>query len=288
MKVVEGTYFDYNIIICPSALSHNGHPAWVEKLHAKVETGVDHPHIDFSSINYYLEYYIDLLPSGSLRLNMDIITTSTHELGHQLGLADMYASQSSCGITHTYALMGRSVSKMYIPYQDLAGVIVTRGIHTDNDHIWRKYATSSGYKVKCVLCSGISAVSLATYNNAYNKTTCNNVHTLASGNLLEVAYNDTKHYYKCKHCDSVGANGSFVATEHNLTTINDSSGHRTSCNICNYSVLELHDYLFNPTSFLFRGHYLSCECGQRKLFAHEYEYPMPGYSVCRICLFQGF
>ena len=190
INIVEGTELDHNLTIYPvegknyiaetrrvgdssvienSTIIHSHYSEW----EMRINIGCFYVH------DSYDEAYINLVKER----------TGAHELGHVLGLRDV-DSNNLCNANtvtqhHHELLMGygsplvdRSVN---ITYKDIAGVAITRGFHTDNDHKWLNCGIQSNgkYKLLCSICNGvkylddIDAYTYDTYN------ACSSNHTIS-------------------------------------------------------------------------------------------------------------
>ena len=135
-----------------------------------------------------------------------------HEMGHVLGLRDV---DECCTLVnfhhHSEVLMGYGAVPSwhvpYVTYKDIAGVSITRGFHTDEDHIWmRRENENNGYDMICSLCNGVRYnVNLDAGNLTYlghtfvdmqDSSNHNDTHT----DKLLVATDGERDYFKCLSC----------------------------------------------------------------------------------------
>ena len=145
-----------------------------------------------------------------------------HELGHILGLFDVDKCCSSSNLEdhHEELLMGYGYGTRVIrpTYKDIAGVSITRGFHTDADHVWmlrenRNEETDAfeSYDVICALCNGVrfnvdDDIEIEGTNYYYLGEeielfgSCNGEHNITGENMLLVATDMVRDFYKCLHC----------------------------------------------------------------------------------------
>lgn len=281
INVVEVTQGDANITIYPATINElEGAAAqvipdgyvWVIE-----DEPIAHYHAPTWRLDVNIDAFYDNSPLASLAglSSSDIAmlreNTGAHEFGHVLGLLDL-DYQNLCNANdpdwhHHEVLMGygepvnqRSAN---ITYKDIAGVAITRGFHTDNDHKWLNCGLQSDgkYKLICSICNGVKMVdSLSEYeSDTYNM--CNNNHTLSSGNMFAVASYGTLDYYKCKYCRFVAPFDSNVSQNYTKTYYNNSL-HKCVNTIegLEYTFYEEHnhDKFTYLNSF---SHKKSCDCG---------------------------
>ena len=148
----------------------------------------------------------------SQEVNRNNECVGAHEFGHVLGLYDV---DKLCGSSeevdhHGGILMGYGnvfdQMAQNPTYKDIAGVSITRGFHTDDNHRWmiRTRDDGSTYLI-CSLCNGIRTEFTLT-NGIYEGQTpvvygsCNDNHSLTGGNMLLVATDGIRDFYKCMKC----------------------------------------------------------------------------------------
>jgi len=218
--------------------------------------------------------------------------TGAHEIGHILGLNDL---DNHCigEDHHKEILMGygdpRSSRALNITYQDIAGVAIIRGFHTDSDHKWLLYdeMESGKYKLKCSICNGVKLVSsLSGY--AYNEyKSCLSLHSLSNGNMMAVACYGDDDYYKCKYCSYVAPFSQLVQQNYTDLTYYNSNYHQYT-NVTEdleYTILEEHEYgsySYNTNS----NHIRTCACGHTQTQAHyidRYSIVDGRYALCLGC-----
>ncbi len=236
--------------------------------------------------------------------------TGAHEIGHILGLRDIYKNElchsDAIYDHHQEVIMGdfSPTSALDITYQDIAGVAITRGFHTDNDHKWLNCGLQSDgtYKILCSICNGVRYVSsLSGYTyDTYNA--CNGNHSLSGGNMMAVASYGTSDYYKCKYCRYVAPFSSIVPQNYIKTSYNDSL-HQCSNSVdgLEYSFYESHTFVNNYCTgcgahnhtyrmyiyYDYRSHKGTCSCGGYELESHYVRYSdiVNGrYANCLGCL----
>lgn len=250
-----------------------------------IETGITnitHIHPEKWYMHVYInEFYAESTATNEInKVNETKSRTGAHEIGHVLGLDDV---DECCEVnvyntvTKTYGksnhheeiLMGyayedkenngdqRVPRQTEITYKDIAGVSITRGFHTDNDHIWMKRTNSNGnIDLICAICNGVLFdITLDSNNTTYQGKTvrvygsCTN-HNINSSNMLLVATNGKMDFYKCLCCRHIESHNiddtiSEIKEESNITN-NSSLNKNTS-----YIKLDIDDaaiYNFNITS----------------------------------------
>ena len=320
--VVEGTESDHNLSIYPASSIELGEKTIANAAPVEVdvevieEGSVAHKHYSEWKMNVNIDYFYEhwiYIADGNLVTNLadaKVIyyamvnavkeQTGAHELGHVLGLRDVdYQYENGNRLCnpvgnsddansehHRELLMGygnpleRRSSN--ITYKDIAGVAITRGFHTDNDHKWLNCGLQSDgtYKLICSICNGVKNVgSLYGYSyDTYNS--CGGNHALASGNMMAVASYENRDYYKCKYCRYVAPFYSRV--QQNYTKLQYSyylhkcvntvegleyafyEGHTEECQEC---VPHNHEYTY--TSYDSSTHTRICECLATIVESHQ-------------------
>ncbi len=233
-------------------------------------------------------------------------------MGHVLGLldADTYGvcQEETATGHHAEILMGYgdlNYRTRDITYKDIAGVAITRGFHTDNDHKWLNCGLQSDgtYKILCSICNGVRYVSsLSGYTyDTYNA--CNGNHSLSGGNMMAVARYGTSDYYKCKYCRYVAPFSSIVPQNY-IKTHHNISLHQCSNSVdgLSYNFYESHAFVnnycmgcgfyhahsYSPYMYSdYRSHKRTCLCGNYELELHYVRYSdiVDGrYANCLGCL----
>ncbi len=135
-----------------------------------------------------------------------------HEIGHVFGLQDIDALEAQEGNHHNELLMGYDGAEGKvgdISYRDLAGVLVTRGIHTNSDHVWlldNYNYHGPDYKLVCAICNcvtykkNINPSIYQEYKRCEYVSKTADPHDLKSGNMMLVARCGKTDYWKCKYC----------------------------------------------------------------------------------------
>ena len=295
INIVEGTQADHNITIYPTSdTSYYGltYPTGeYENVDTNNSTGVSHRHYSNWIMQVYVHYYYVHDSVTSTDVNCVRARNGAHEFGHVLGLYDVDSCCNANTTTnhHHELLMGYgsplSNRSPNITYKDIAGVAITRGFHTDNDHKWLNCDIQSDgtYKLICSICNGVKYVSsLSGYS--YNEyLACDNNHSLSSGNMMAVASYGTKDYYKCKYCRYVAPFSSIVSQNYTITYTDTTHTYTNNVQGLNYSFQEAHSMTSNGCYTCGYGHTHSygayvysnnrlhiryCVCGSGETQAH--------------------
>ena len=270
INIVEGTATDHNLTIYPvtgkdfiaatgpigtmdeiesGTVSHRHYSKW------EMEVNIDYFYVHGT----YTQTYIDLVRERN----------GAHEFGHVLGLRDVDSSNlcnATTSVQHHHELLMGYGSPMAdrssdITYKDIAGVAITRGLHTDSDHKWLNCGLQSNrkYKLLCSICNGIIEVSSLSGYTYETYGACGGNHNLSDGNMIAVASYGTKDYYKCEYCRYVAPFDSNVTQNYTKTNYN-SYFHKYVNNVngLNYTFYEEHDpYVYIDKYY----HRRSCSCG---------------------------
>ena len=210
ITVVEGSETDHNLIIYPAkSTTFAAQVYYNDETNDILETNhnnIDHYHPE----NWYIEVDVDSFVSSNYYAIMYRERTGQHELGHILGIydVDVCCSATAAGDHHEEILMGygNGMRSTYAKYKDIAGVSITRGFHTDSDHIWMLRRNTDGTNdVICSLCNGVRYnVSLSadgTYENqVLNMYRSCTHHNGTNHDMLLVATDGTRDFYKCQYC----------------------------------------------------------------------------------------
>ena len=119
-----------------------------------------------------------------------------------------------CKGHHEEALMGYGQTEFrvtHVTYKDIAGVSITRRFHTDDNHLWMLRINDNSYDVVCALCNGVKfgiQDDVTKVNNVYyylNEEiplmgSCNQEHSLVGDNMILVASDGERFFYKCRYC----------------------------------------------------------------------------------------
>ena len=208
INIIEGTATDHNLTIYPvtgmNSIIAETVPIETGEI---IESGtVSHSHYSKWKMNVNIDLFY--VHGDYTQAVIDFVRerNGAHELGHVLGLRDL-DSNNLCNANsdkahHHELLMGYGSPMLDrssdITYKDIAGVAITRGLHTDDDHKWLNCGLQSNgkYKLLCSICNGIKE----TYGlSGYTYETygaCGNNHTLSGGNMMAVASYGTKDYYR--------------------------------------------------------------------------------------------
>lgn len=313
INIVEGTEYDHNLIIYPT---HNRDYVAETGKYEDSEFLGSNPVIHFHFSEWYMNVNVDCFyenpKAGEDTVRSARARIGAHEIGHILGLRDIgvdnLCNSSANHYHHAEVIMGNHDpinNTLDITYKDVAGVAITRGFHTDNDHKWLNCGLQSNatYKILCSICNGVKYInSLSGYTyDSYNS--CNGNHNLLSGNMMAVASYGTNDYYKCKYCRYVAPFSSIVPQNYVKTYYTDSL-HRCNNSVegLEYSYYEEHVFVNNlclGCGFYhahvfslyvyndYRSHKRACSCGSFELEAHYVRYSdivNNRYANCLGCL----
>ena len=211
ITIEEGNKDTYNVIIYPAQMDNYASTMALDYGVGSFETveyvdGVYHKHYRKYSISINVMDYHNDVNAAWVRER-----TGAHEMGHVLGLFDLDAQGENCGADtndthHQECLMGYGDGVTHITYKDIAGVSITRGFHTDDDHVWMLRTNDDGTQdVICALCNGvrydIELDSDGHYEgksvNAYKSCTH---HGGSNDEMLLVATDGERDFYKCLYC----------------------------------------------------------------------------------------
>ena len=207
INIIEGTADDYNLIIFPSTdTGYNARTAPYFSKPFEIVNNIEHKH--------HTKWWMEINLLNIFRNNNNVARTGAHEIGHVLGLIDIdkiEKNQHNASYHHEELIMGYDRPRQTeISYQDIAGVSITRGFHTDNDHIWMLRTNTNGTKdVICSLCNGVR-YNINTTINSQGKTCYENKEVNiykscthyggSNSNMLHVATNGVQDFYKCQYC----------------------------------------------------------------------------------------
>ena len=298
INIVEGTQNVHNLAIYPGIdadAAADTVPVGSEYI---VEAGgTTHKHYAQWQMTVSVHHFFVHGSWTQAKVNATKEKAGAHEVGHILGLRDI-DNNNLCNAGakkqhHYELLMGYGESEENqtgdITYKDIAGVAITRGFHTKDDHKWLNAGRQSNgkYKLICSICNGVLEVSsLSEYQyNTYGS--CNSNHTLSSGNMMAVASYGIKDYYKCKYCRYVAPFANNVRQNYVATTSKDSTQHWCVNNVTGltYTTTEAHGnytYTYKDSSY----HTATCECGYEKSVRHwvkETEIVNERYGRCGSC-----
>ena len=303
VRVYKGSVSNNNLLIYPVNLSSYPDAITCSDSYSSTlidsQGGINHYHCDEWCIEFNIRPH--LVQSNNSEILLSYI--SAHELGHTLGLRDIDSCENGFNMNsyhHEELLMGyskgentQSHRQTEITYKDLAGVAITRGFHTDNDHKWMYDADSSNsgnYKLICSICNGVIYVNSL---NGYNYVTykyCNNNHSVSSGNMFAVASYEDKDYYKCKYCRYVAPFEDNISQDYLYTYVNSSTHHvANQVNGLNYSFNESHLFSHHFVNYSSTKHKAYCVCGHYELASHAadgssiYVYNGHIYATCLFC-----
>ena len=296
INIEEGTSEDHNLLILPGT-SDNRNVAETQAMWGFTqETGtINHLHYYEWQMGINIDYFAYNGTYSEDVVNSVRERTGAHEIGHVLGLRDV-DSDNLCGANatedhHLEILMGYGEPfinrSQDITYKDIAGVAITRGFHTDDDHQWIKHGRQDDgtYKLVCSICNGVKYVESLSGYSYVTYGSCAGNHALGIGYMIPVASYGTKDYYKCKYCSYVAPFNSIV--EQNYVKTNYTNTHHECVN--NVAGLEYtfyeehynHHYARNDTL----THYVYCECG--RYMRTSYHVVPAGNAFFKICVHCG-
>ena len=245
-----------------------------------IETG--HTHHSKWEMFVNVNYFYANSPLNDV--NEDVVNllrerTGAHEVGHILGLrdTDIYCNADNISDYHHHeVLMGYGIPltdrAFNITYKDIAGVTITRGLHTDDDHQWlympRQGATD--YKLVCWICNGVKYVeSLANLPYAMYGC-CDNEHELLDGYMWAVASYGNQDYYKCRYCRYVAPFSDIVSQNYIKSQYSDEL-HKCANDVegLEYTLYEEHSFE-DIVSYDEVLHTKSCECGVHTIEYHVF------------------
>ena len=302
INITEGTASDHNLSIYPMPLGGESNPDNDIATTAPVgnatiiEPGTtEHKHYNEWRMNVCVLYFAYGNP---LVRCVDFIRerVGAHELGHVLGLRDVDA-EGVCNAEnpnntehHHEILMGYgtplAAGSKDIKYKDIAGVAITRGFHTDEDHMWLNAGVQSDgqYKLICSICNGVKMVSSLSGYSYSTYGSCGNAHTVASGNMIAVASYGNQDYYKCRYCRYVAPFDDIITQQYNKTNF-DRQKHRCVNTVAGlaYTFYEAHvneSYITYDDTY----HYTGCACGHiASKQKHLVQPTGPRYGICMVC-----
>ena len=239
---------------------------------------MNHHHNSKWSIGIDIEHFYVHGQYTSDYVNLNKERVGAHELGHVLGLLDVDTMCPGDDEHHHEILMGYGQppesQAQDITYKDIAGVAITRGFHTDNDHKWLYKEMKDGkYKMICSICNGVKWIDSFngyTYGEDYFLYgLCTNNHDLIDGNMMAVASYQNKDYYKCKYCRYVAPFEDIVEQNYSVTSL-DNLYHQWQNNVSglDYTFTELHKA--NICVYINGNlHRETCSCGRTVLASHS-------------------
>ena len=223
INVFEGDENNYDLIIYPRTSKAYASTTYSSNHGFNYEATLDnynHKHYN----KYIMRVNIAAFASDNVTNRaISYSRVGSHELGHVLGLDDVkpYVENNellAANCHHEELLMG--YAKDYAPdkryteitYKDIAGVMITMGFHTANDHKWMYTEDSNivdpetgniiindGYKLICSICNGVKYTT-SIPEGSVEYLSCGGNHSLTSNHMMAVASYGTKDYYKCKYC----------------------------------------------------------------------------------------
>lgn len=226
IDIVEGTADDHNLIIYPINYREATYAAAVnaEKLSyimQELQTSPYHFHctdwymnvnvsqfFTHEKIEENSEVLVDAVIYGDMIQNRERV--GMHEVGHILGLRDVdIECQTSPFDHHEELLMGYGdPAARDVSYKDIAGVSITRGFHTDEDHAWMLRTNTDGTQdVICAQCNGVRYDVTLTDGKYEGKNvniyqSCVH-HGGTNQKMLLVATDGERDFFKCQYCRKI-------------------------------------------------------------------------------------
>ena len=277
INIEEGNLSDYNLIIYPTLNDEfYAMTTYQPQDDALVEINsqnVSHYHYDKWEMYVSIFYFLDIYDSSSTIKER----TGEHELGHVLGLSDVDSCCSAKELIdhHEEILMGYGEGNRstYAKYKDIAGVSITRGFHTDSDHVWMLRTNDDGtMDVICAQCNGVRK-NISLTDGKYEGKTVNAYkscvhHGGTNQKMLLVATDGVRDFYKCQYCRYILQT---AHTQHYYDGASyvDGDSHNKVCVICNYSNITNHDYVY--TYINADEHHRACgTCNCSSTETHQY------------------
>lgn len=221
INIIEGTESDHNLTIYlienGSTFNNNKFysPAMTYQIAPSIQintndSNIIHTHYSNWHMHVNLQYFYEdgNVQTSSIKFARD--SMGAHELGHILGLKDIDVYCPNSSYHHEELLMGygeTSYRQVDVTYKDIAGVAITRGFHTDNDHCWMKRINSNGtIDLICSICNGVLYnVELDSNDRTYQGKTLkdfkNCIHNDGINfDMLLVATDGERDFFKCQYC----------------------------------------------------------------------------------------
>ena len=136
----------------------------------------------------------------------------------------------------------------YAKYKDIAGVSITRGFHTDDDHVWMlRTNDDSTQDVICAQCNGVRENITLTSGKYEGKTvniykSCVH-HGGTNQGMLLVATDGIRDFYKCQYCRYISEVEHTTHHFEDATYINGNT-HAMKCVACDYSIITDHNIIY--------------------------------------------
>lgn len=176
----------------------------------------------------------------------------THEIGHVLGLTDIEHKESSY-VSHPELIMSSGYSDdnhtLDIPYQEVVGVAILRGLHTDEEHQWVEESYNGETRYKCIICNGYTSVNPGGIINSYGHTDGHSHNhevneLMIVGKIKYAKYGEHYHYYKkCIQCSYVVALSDNISYKNVITNT-----HTIVCNDCKMEWIKTHTFEYDSTN----------------------------------------
>ncbi|MCM1260875.1 MAG: hypothetical protein NC182_07095 [Prevotella sp.] len=206
ITIEEGTKDNYNLLIYPigATAPYVASTAPLgEGIRIDTHTSLlRHIHYEKWYMNVNLHYFYQNQDVSSQEAFIHKERTGMHELGHVLGLRDIDA-YCSFNQHHEGLLMGYRNGlncQLGATYQDIAGVAITRGYHTDEDHIWMKRVNKDDtVDLICAICNGIIYDVKTVENNIINYQSCKHYGGNFTHMLLVASFGQID-FFKCQGC----------------------------------------------------------------------------------------
>lgn len=220
INIEEGTASDHNLTIYPGnrtgSIASTNITGGIFDMDIMEIGMVTHTHYAKWEMVVNIDYFYEHGSHTMGRVNAIREITGAHELGHILGLRDIDSSNlcnSDTTVPHHMELLmgygsGATNRALNITYKDIAGVSITRGFHTDEDHAWMIRTNDDGTQdVICAQCNGVRYDVTLTDGKYEGKNvniyqSCVH-HGGTNQEMLLVATDGERDFFKCQYCRKI-------------------------------------------------------------------------------------